>query len=53
MQIYVAGISGMVGSAISIESIAQGHEVTGRPSKELDFTDRKAVFEEMKTMKFP
>ena len=49
MQIYVAGISGMVGSAISIESIAQGHEVTGRPSKELDFTDRKAVFEEMKT----
>lgn len=50
MQIYVAGISGMVGSAISIESIAQGHEVTGRPSKELDFTDRKAVFEEMKTL---
>ncbi len=40
----------MVGSAISIESVVQGHEVTGKSSRELDFTDRKAVFEEMRAL---
>jgi GDP-L-fucose synthase len=50
MHIYVAGINGMVGSAISIESVVQGHEVTGKSSRELDFTDRKAVFEEMRAL---
>ena len=50
MHIYVAGINGMVGSAISIESVVQGHEVSGKSSRELDFTDRKAVFEEMRAL---
>jgi GDP-L-fucose synthase len=50
MHIYVAGINGMVGSAISTESVVQGHEVTGKPSRELDLTDRKAVFEEMRIL---
>lgn len=50
MHIYVAGINGMVGSAISIESVVQGHEVTGKSSRELDLTDRKAVFEEMRAL---
>jgi len=48
MHIYVAGINGMVGSAICAEGIAQGHEVTGKSSAELDLTDRMAVFEELR-----
>ena len=47
MRIYVAGISGMVGSAISLEAKAQGHEVIGKKSNELDLTDRAAVFKEI------
>lgn len=39
MRIYVAGINGMVGSAIAIEAKAQRHEVIGKSSKELDLTD--------------
>jgi GDP-L-fucose synthase len=50
MHIYVAGIRGMVGSAVSLESMAQGHEVSGKSSSELDLTDRTAVFAEMKTL---
>ncbi len=51
MGIYVAGISGMVGSAISLEAKAQGHEVMGKTSKELDLTDRAAVFQEIREVK--
>ena len=47
MRIYVAGIKGMVGSAIALEARAQGHEVIGKTSKELDLTDRLAVFKEI------
>ena len=46
MRIYVAGISGMVGSALALEAKLQGHEVIGKKSKELDLTDRAAVFRE-------
>jgi GDP-L-fucose synthase len=51
MRIYVAGISGMVGSAIALEAKAQGHEVIGKKSKELDLTDRAAVFKEIQEVK--
>lgn len=51
MRIYVAGINGMVGSAIAEEAKNQGHEVLGKSSKELDFTDRRAVFVEMNSVK--
>ena len=51
MRIYVAGISGMVGSAIALEANAQGHEVIGKKSKELDLTDRSAVFKEIQEVK--
>ena len=51
MQIYVAGINGMVGSAIALEARAQGHDVIGKPSRELDFTNRTAVFNELKEIK--
>ena len=51
MGIYVAGINGMVGSAISLEAKAQGHEVMGKTSKELDLTDRAAVFQEIREVK--
>ena len=51
MQIYLAGINGMVGSAICTESIEQGHEVAGKSSAELDLTDRMAVFEELRILK--
>ena len=48
MRIYVAGINGMVGSAIALEAKAQGHDVIGKSSKELDLTNRAAVFNEIR-----
>ena len=51
MRIYIAGINGMVGSAIAEEAKKQGHEVLGRSSKELDLTDRNAVFAELTAIK--
>ena len=51
MRLYIAGINGMVGSAIAEEALAQGHEVLGKSSKELDLTNRDAVFAEMKSVK--
>ena len=51
MRIYIAGINGMVGSAIAEEAKKQGHEVLGRSSKELDLTDRNAVFTELTATK--
>jgi len=47
MRIYVAGIHGMVGSAIALEAQIQGHEAMGKTSKELDLIDRAAVFKEI------
>jgi len=41
----------MVGSAIAEEANKQGHEVLGKSSKELDLTNREAVFAEMKSLK--
>lgn len=37
----------MVGSAIALEAKINGHEVFGKSSKELDLTDRPAVFREL------
>jgi GDP-L-fucose synthase len=51
MRLYIAGINGMVGSAIAFEANAQGFEVMGKSSKELDLTDRKVVFEEIQSSK--
>ena len=51
MRLYVAGINGMVGSAIALEAKSQGNEVLGKSSRELDFTDRNAVFAELKRVK--
>lgn len=51
MRIYVAGINGMVGSAIALEAKAQGHEIIGKSSKDLDLTDRTAVFNELRDTK--
>jgi GDP-L-fucose synthase len=50
MRIYIAGINGMVGSAIAQECKLQGHQVLGKPSTELNFTDRAAVFTEFKSL---
>ncbi len=41
----------MVGSAIALEANAQGMEVMGKSSKEIDLTDRKVVFEEIQRNK--
>ena len=41
----------MVGSAIALEANSQKFEVIGKSSKDLDFTDRKAVFKEMQSTK--
>jgi len=51
MRIYIAGINGMVGSAIAEEAKKQGHEVLGKSSKELDLTNRVAVFAELTATK--
>jgi len=51
MRIYVAGINGMVGSTIALEARAQAHEVIGKSSRELDFTNRTAVFNELQEIK--
>jgi GDP-L-fucose synthase len=51
MRLYIAGINGMVGSAIAEEAKKQGHAVIGKSSKELDLTNRDAVFAEMQSVK--
>lgn len=51
MRIYIAGINGMVGSAIAEEAKKLGHEVIGKSSKDLDLTNRDAVFAELKAIK--
>jgi GDP-L-fucose synthase len=50
MSVYIAGIRGMVGSAIADLANRQGMEVFGKPSKDLSFTNRDATFEEMKVV---
>jgi len=51
MRLYIAGINGMVGSAIAEEAKKQGHEVLGKSSIELDLTNRDSVFAEMQSVK--
>ncbi len=51
MRVYIAGINGMVGSAIALEASAQGHVILGKPSSVLDFRDRDAVFSELQSTK--
>jgi len=46
--IYVAGINGMVGSAVAEEFQGNGYEVAGKPSSEVDFLDRAATFNHLK-----
>lgn len=51
-KIYIAGIYGMVGSAIARILRAQGYtKILGHSSKELDLTDQKAVFDFFKAEK--
>ena len=51
-KIYIAGIYGMVGSAIERALRAQGHtNIIGHASKELDLTCQKAVFDFFKAEK--
>lgn len=51
MRIYVAGINGMVGSAIAFMAKKQGHDVLGKPSREMNFLDRETVFQELSLTK--
>ena len=51
MRIYIAGINGMAGSAIANAATQQGNDVFGKPSSELDFTNRSLVFQEILRMK--
>ena len=51
MRLYVAGIKGMVGSAIAQEAQEQGYEVVGRSSRHLNFTNRRETFEEIQNTK--
>lgn len=47
VHIYIAGINGMVGSAIARESAARSFQVSGKSSNALDLKDRDRVFQEM------
>jgi GDP-L-fucose synthase len=51
VKLYVAGINGMVGSAIALEARSHDYEVLGKSSKELDFTNRTEVFQELNRVK--
>jgi len=50
MRLYIAGINGMVGSAVALAARTQGFQILGKSSKDLDFTNRDAVFEELKEL---
>ena len=49
MRIYIAGINGTVGSSLARKALDLGHEVFGKPSSELDFTNRTSTFHEIAT----
>jgi GDP-L-fucose synthase len=51
MRLYVAGIKGMVGSAIAQEAKKQGYEVVGKSSSHLNFTNRRETFAEIQAIK--
>lgn len=51
MRLYIAGIKGMVGSAVALEARSQGLQVLGKSAKELNYTDRSGVFEELQDTK--
>lgn len=51
MRLYIAGVKGMVGSAVALEARSQGLQILGKSAKELNLTDRAAVFEELRTTK--
>jgi GDP-L-fucose synthase len=51
VRIYIAGINGMVGSAIAQEAKSQGHEIIGKSSKQVNFLIRETVFQEINQTK--
>jgi GDP-L-fucose synthase len=51
VKIYIAGINGMVGSAVARLAEKTGHEVLGKSSRELDLTDRIQTVEEINNAK--
>jgi len=51
MKMYIAGIHGMVGSAISNAAKAHSFQVLGKSSKQLDLLQRREVFRELEIEK--
>ena len=51
MRLYIAGINGMVGSSVALQAKIQGYEVLGKPSKDVNFTNRHSTFEELQETK--
>ena len=47
MKVYIAGINGMVGSAVARAAKSADHEIFGKSSRQIDFTDRAVTFEEI------
>jgi GDP-L-fucose synthase len=47
MKLYIAGIGGMLGSALAARAKCQGFEVVGKSSSELNLLNRDAVFREI------
>jgi GDP-L-fucose synthase len=50
MRVYIAGINGMVGSALAKEARNREYVVLGKSSKELDFRNRTEVFNEFSSL---
>jgi len=50
MRVYIAGINGMVGSALAEEARKRNYVVLGKSSKELDFRNRAEVFSEFSSL---
>lgn len=50
MRVYIAGINGMVGSALAKEARNREYVVLGKSSKELDFRNRAEVFNEFSSL---
>jgi GDP-L-fucose synthase len=51
VKLYIAGINGMVGSAVAKLARSQSIEVEGKSSRELDLTERFLVYKELKNIR--
>jgi GDP-L-fucose synthase len=51
MRVYIAGINGMVGRALSEEARSRSMQILGGSSRDLDFRDRESTFKELEILR--